>query len=130
MRQNKNRPTWFCIGGSGLDQTDEFQKFCGQDWIEFNFCRSALDSDWKNSHSAHFWWTPEMIGLCFFCYPILSCLRKMITVSDPNPVFIEIILSVSKNYPNKYYDANHAYLSCVYFASLSKITAGVILPLA
>ena len=35
MRQNKN--AWFYIGGSGLDRTDDFQKFCGLglDWIQF-----------------------------------------------------------------------------------------------
>jgi len=33
------------IGVSGLDQTDDFQKFCG----------SGLDLDWKISQSAHFW---------------------------------------------------------------------------
>jgi len=27
MRQNKN--IWFYMGGSGLDRTDDFQKFCG-----------------------------------------------------------------------------------------------------
>ena len=32
-------------------------------------------------------------------YPILSCFWKMISVSDPNPVLVEIILSVSENYP-------------------------------
>jgi len=45
MKHNKN--TWFCISGSGLVQTDDFQKFC----------RSGLDSDWKISHSAHLWCT-------------------------------------------------------------------------
>ena len=42
-----------------------------------------------------------------FYYPILSCFKKMISVSDPNPVLIEIILSVSENYPKVYYDAQH-----------------------
>jgi len=51
MRQNKN--TWFYIGGSGLDRTDDFQKFLDQDWIGFNFIGSGLDSDWKISQSAH-----------------------------------------------------------------------------
>jgi len=32
------------IGGSGLDRTDDFQKFADQDWIGFNFIRSGLDS--------------------------------------------------------------------------------------
>jgi len=42
MRQNKN--TWFYIGGPGLDQTDDFQKFCrsGLDWIQFNRIRTGL----------------------------------------------------------------------------------------
>jgi len=29
MRQNKNRPIFFCVGGAGLDRSDDFQKFCG-----------------------------------------------------------------------------------------------------
>jgi len=65
-----------------------------------------------------------------FHYPILSCFWKMISVSDPNPVFVEIILSVSENYPKVYCDAQHTFLCCVYFASWGKITAGAILPLA
>jgi len=52
-----------------------------------------------------------------FHYPILSCLWKTISVSDPNPVLIEIILSVSENYPKMYCDAQHTFLCCVYFAS-------------
>jgi len=28
-----------------------------QDWIGFNFIGSGLDSDWKNSQSAHLWYT-------------------------------------------------------------------------
>ena len=42
MRQNKN--TRFYIGGSGLDQTDDFQKFCGSglDRIQFNRIRTGL----------------------------------------------------------------------------------------
>jgi len=36
------------------------------------------------------------------CYPILSCFWKMISVSDPNSVLVEIILSVSDNYPKVY----------------------------
>jgi len=33
----------FYMGGSGLDQTDDFQIFADQDWIGFNFCGSGLD---------------------------------------------------------------------------------------
>ena len=42
MRQNEN--TWFYIGGSGLDRTDEFQKFCGSGlvWIQFYRIRTGL----------------------------------------------------------------------------------------
>jgi len=46
----------------------------------------------------------------------------MISVSDPNPVYVEIILSVSENYPKVYYDAQHIFLCLVYFASRGKIT--------
>jgi len=52
-----------------------------------------------------------------FCYPILSCFGKMISVSDHNPVLDETILSVSENYPKVYCDAQHTFLCCVYFAS-------------
>jgi len=61
-----------------------------------------------------------------FHYPILTCFRKMISVSDPNPVLVEIILSVSESvlWCTTYI------LCCAYFALLGKITAGAILPLA
>ena len=39
----------------------------------------------------------------------LSCFWKMISVSDPNPVLLEIILSVSKNYKTVYCDAQHIF---------------------
>jgi len=52
-----------------------------------------------------------------FYYPILSCFGKMISISDPNPVLVETILSVSENYPKVYCDAQHTFLCCVYFAS-------------
>jgi len=52
----------------------------------------------------------------------------MISVPNPNPVLVEIILSVSENYPKVYYDAQHIFLlCCVYFALLGKITTGGIL---
>ena len=63
-----------------------------------------------------------------FYYPILSCFLKMI--SDPNPVLVEIILSVSENYPEVYCVAQHTFLCSVYFTLIGKITAGAILPSA
>jgi len=42
-----------------------------------------------------------------FHYLILTCFLKMI--SDPNPVLVEIILSVSENYPKVDCDAQHIY---------------------
>jgi len=42
-----------------------------------------------------------------FYYPILSFFWKMISVSDPNPVSVEFILSVSENYPKAYCAAQH-----------------------
>jgi len=33
----------------------------------------------------------------------------MISVSDPNPVLVEIMLSVSETYPKVYYDAQHTF---------------------
>jgi len=56
-----------------------------------------------------------------FSYPILPCFCKMISVSDPNPVLVEIILSVSENYPKVYCVAQHTFLCCVYFSLLGKI---------
>ena len=53
----------------------------------------------------------------------------MISVSDLNLVLVEIILSVSENYPKVYCVGQHKFLCCVYFASRGKITAGAILPL-
>jgi len=41
------------MGGSGLDQTDDFQNFADHDSIGLNFIGSGLDSDWKISQSAH-----------------------------------------------------------------------------
>ena len=42
MKQNKN--SWFYVGESGLDRTDDFQKFCGSglDWIQFHRIRAGL----------------------------------------------------------------------------------------
>ena len=54
----------------------------------------------------------------------------MISLSDPNPVLFEIILSVSENYLKVYCVAQHTSLSCIYFALCGKITAGAILPSA
>jgi len=44
MRQNKNSPISFSMGGSGLDRTDDFQKFCrtGLDRIQFHQIRTGL----------------------------------------------------------------------------------------
>jgi len=53
--------------------------------------------------------------IAFFYYPILSCFLKMISASDP--VLVEIILSVSENYPKVYCDAQHTFLCVVYFAA-------------
>jgi len=46
------------IGRSGLDRTDDFQKFYGEYWIGFNFIGSGLDSDGKICQSAHLCRTP------------------------------------------------------------------------
>jgi len=62
--------------------------------------------------------------------PILFLKNGIRIRSDPNPVLVEIILSVSENYPKVYCDAQHTFLRCAYFASWGKITAGAILPLA
>jgi len=42
-------------------------------------------------------------------------------ISDPNPVLVEIMLSVSENYSKVYCDAQHTFFCCVYFASWGKI---------
>ena len=62
--------------------------------------------------SAHQRWS-DSVFLLFD--PILFL--KRLSVSDPNPVLVEIILSVSENYPKVYYDAQHTFLCFVYFAS-------------
>jgi len=50
-----------------------------------------------------------------FYYAILSCLWNMISVSDPNPVLVETILSVSEKDPKVYCDANHSFfVLCLY----------------
>jgi len=46
----------------------------------------------------------------------------MISVSDPNPVLVEIMLSACENYPKVCHDAQHVFLCFVYFASWGKIT--------
>jgi len=43
-------------------------------------------------------------------------------ISDPKPVLVEIILSVTEIYPKVYYDAQHTFLCFVYFASRGKTT--------
>ena len=43
--------------------------------------------------------------IVFFCNPILPCFWKMISVSNPHPVLVKIMLSISENYPKVYYDA-------------------------
>jgi len=64
-----------------------------------------------------------------FHYPFLTGFRKMISVSDPNPVLVEIILSVRKLFESVLLCTT--YILCyAYFAFLGKITAGAILPLA
>jgi len=55
--------------------------------------------------------------IVIFYYPILSCFWKIISVSDPNLVLVEIILSVCENYPKVYYDAQQIFLCFVYFAT-------------
>jgi len=52
-----------------------------------------------------------------FSFPILFCFWKMISVSDANPVLVEIIPSVSETYPKVYCVAQQIFLCCVYFAS-------------
>ena len=51
MRQNKN--TWFYIGGSGLDRTDDFQKFCGSGLDRIQFYRIRTGLGLKNFTVAH-----------------------------------------------------------------------------
>jgi len=44
MRQN----TWFYIGGSGLDRTDDFQKFCRSGLDRIQFLRIKIGLRLKN----------------------------------------------------------------------------------
>jgi len=48
-----------------------------------------------------------------FYYPIISCFWKIISVSDANPVLVQIILTVSENYPKVYYGGKHSLHFCV-----------------
>jgi len=77
MRQNKN--TWFYIGGSGLDRTDDFEKICRSGLDRIQFYRTGLDSDWKISQSAHLW--------CLVTYgrhlPVTMCLHAMPSLIPP-----------------------------------------------
>jgi len=52
MTQNKN--TWFYIGGSGLDRTDDFEKFCGSrlDQIQFYQIKTGLGLENFTVHSS------------------------------------------------------------------------------
>ena len=51
-------------------------------------------------------------------------------ISDPNPVLVEIILSISKNYPKCVTMHKITFLYSVCFALCGKITAEYVLPLA
>jgi len=46
MKQNKN--TWFYTGGSRLDQTDDFQKFCRSGLDRIQFYRNRTELGLKN----------------------------------------------------------------------------------
>jgi len=59
--------------------------------------------------------------IVFFCY-----FWKIISGSDPNPVLFKIMLSVSENYPEVYYHAQHTF----FVVSILPHAAEVILPLA
>jgi len=63
----------------------------------------------ENSDLRNFWLHTRDDRIVDFHYPILTCFRKMISVSEPNPVLVEIILSVSENYPIVYCDAQHIF---------------------
>ena len=62
-------------------------------------------------HKLHFR-DDQIVFFTIRSYPVFG---KMISVSDPNPVLVEIILSVSENYPKVCYDAQHT----VHFCALS-----------
>jgi len=51
-------------------------------------------------------------------------------ISDPNPVLVETILSVSATIRERIVMHNTHFLYCFYFTSRDTITARVILPLA
>jgi len=100
-----------------------------ESFVVCGFSFDVLTQDCKSKILDPLWCTRDDRTVDFH-YPILSCFWKMISVSDPNPVFVEIILSASENYPKVYCDAQHIFLCCVYFSPWGKITAGAILPLA
>jgi len=46
MRQNKT--TWFHIGGSGLDRTDDLKKICGSGLDRIQNCTAVKSSPWRH----------------------------------------------------------------------------------
>ena len=95
-------------------------------WESFPLLITAMERWQAFTFKHHLVHTTRDDRIVDFHYPILSCFRKMISVSDPNAVLVEMILSVSKNYPKVYCDAQHTFLCCVYFSPWGKITAGAI----
>jgi len=70
MRQNKN--TRFSNGGSGLDRTDDFQKFwrSGLDRIQFFRIRTGLEL--KIFHSPLI--SDKFISVCCYTWKLNCCL--------------------------------------------------------
>jgi len=51
MKQNEN--TWFYIGGSGLDRTNDLKKICGSELDRIQFFRIKAGLGLQISQSAH-----------------------------------------------------------------------------
>jgi len=93
MRRNKN--TWFYIGGSGLDRTDDFQKFCGSrlDRIQFYRIRTGLGLKKFTVRSS-------LVAVAFFFIAVLLLgvpeTRNLFITNQPDYLWQLVICSIWK----------------------------------
>ena len=120
-----------CRSGVGVYSADAGTESESKSSDSVHLCKKPLSTKTADRHAhARSFQHARDDRIVDFYYPILSCFCKRISVSNPNPVLVEIILSVSEKYPKVYCDAHYTFLCCVYFALLGKLSTGAILPLA
>jgi len=106
MRQKKNK--WFYIGGSGLDRTDDFQKFCGSglDRIQIYWIRTGLGL--KNFTVRSYLISPSK-NHPVRNYSIYSCYKRNLFKNPKScliiPIFEYICLKLGER-------RTHTFLSC------------------